>query len=1382
MAVNVSGGALEFDAVINLGDFERDLARMRAGLQSLTDAQSRQSAGLEDFAKRAAKAAAGFLSIQAAEGFIRSMVEVRGQFQQIEVAFTTMLKSKDQADKLMAQAVKLAAITPFTLQEVASGAKQLLAYGFAAKDVTKQLETLGNIASGVGSNLNDVVYLYGTLKASGRVTQIDINQFAGRGIPIYQALADVMKINVDQVRSYVSAGKIGFPQVEAAFNKLTGSGGQFFNLMQEQSKTLTGQLSNLGDAWDRMLNALGKENEGLFADSIGGAIKLIDNYQKVIDIIKVLIATYGAYRVAVLLNAVTLNGWTFAEGINIQALILKESVMKSLTAATASGAITVAAYTAVIAALGLAVYSVVQLQSAEEIAQKAVNKAIAEGERAVDSENDKINGLIDTIKNHTSTLEEKKQAYADLQNETAGYLRTFSLEEIAAGKAAGAIALFDGHLQHLKETESEYAQYKELGKKIDELKEKGIDAVGTFDKLGLSLKNLFKVFVAGNASDKENEAVLGGGNLFVNQQIKKLQDAQKQLLGINPDVKKKIDDDAKAKKAAEQSLDAIKKFNDLLAKGAVANYDQLLKIAPNKDSLEKLQKALTDVFDNLAPGDKAKSGLKAKIQAVTKLINDEYGTSVKAAVKQANDRKTFLENLSKLESASVSKSLDDNAEALAAITRKYNDQRNKAADLKLGPDVIKRINTSEKNETTALKYEQDTKLLKDNLEKQKSLQVEYDADVEKFGIDAAKAKYAGQLVASKSYFQQLTDEQAKILKTPVADRTGNKNERLKVLNDLLDEETKRERENTKQRLENALEQAKTYNDERLRLDLEYYKNVEAIQNDKNIKDKSGALDELKKNRDKDQSSLALANIEDLASYKEVFDGLHKLTVDQTNKDIADILKVSEARKKAGLLSEEDFLKLKKNIANVKDDLNKFSTQNLKAIGGVFSSLSQTFANVDKGLSNSLGKVGDLVSGLGDIKSGFDIVNSSTSSASDKFSASLGIAGTFVGLFNKLLIDPINSAAAERTAQIEAGAKLQVQATEAVTKALERQLQIAKELYGPERLSAYIKQLDDLKKAQVEAQNTVNTKIALDPKTLNIDPAIIKAIQQTNDGSGNNFTKALIDAGRQLGAIIDLNGQSLEQLQQLLDGGRLDENTASMVKNLIALQDQITDTNNALHSELLGIDFSTLEDNIISLFQNANSSVDDFGKNFEETMQKAILNSFKRDALEKQLQGFYDNFYDYSLSGNNLSEDEIAKLNAQYDKVIADAKKQFEDLQKATGIDLTTGSSDSTSDLSNAVKGITTDQADLLAGQFGGQRLATLAGNQIAINNGLSLAEISAKSDKQLEQLIKIEANTKRGADNTDGLVPALTDVKTLLVSMDKKAGSPNGTLSANGLS
>lgn len=853
MGVNVSGGPLEFDAIINMGDFERNLARMEAGLNRLSDTQKKQAQGVEDFAKRAAQAAAGFFSIQAASGFIKSMVDVRGEFQQIEIAFTTMLKSKDKADKLMAEAVRLAAVTPFGLKDVASGAKQLLAYGVEAGAVTRNLEMLGNVAAGVGSQLNDVVYLYGTLKASGRVTQMDINQFAGRGIPIYEELAKVMKISVDEVRNYVSAGKVGFPQIEKAFQNMTGPAGKFFNLMQEQSKSLTGQLSNLSDAWDNMLNDLGKANEGVFANGIDLANKLITNYQKIIDIVQLLIITYGAYRAALIVTTLTTTGATFAETLHYGWLVAKDKVLKLVTGSTAAAAAATAAYTAIIGALIAVTYALIQQQSAEEIAAEAVAKARDEGGRAAEKEKDKLQGLIDVIKSTTASKADQKQAYDELKAATNGAIDGYTQEQVAAGKADAAITKYVNTVRDAVVAESEYAAYKGLENKLDELSKKGIDAVGMWDKLAQSLKNTFAPNSQGLTTKQWWDGLFSGdaaNNQIVAQQRKKMLDAQNKL-AKDPAVKKKIEEAQKARNEAATGLKGKEyvDFNNVFAKNnIIGDFDQLLKLAPNKAALDKLKEAVNGSLDALAPGDKKIADYKAKIKRVDDVLA-QYSSSKSAgkANKEVNERTKFLENLNKLESASLSKALTENEEAIKQIQLKYDEQRKQANKLKLGSGVIARIDKLEKRDTGNLKYEQETKTLQTELEKQKNLYTDYENERKEFGDDFANKRYASLLAKNKTYLERLEAEQKKLSEKPAAELTGPEQERFKMLNELLVQERRAVQQNEDAKLSDALQASQSINIRRIKLLDDYLKQKAIIEKITNDKERAERLKQLEDN-------------------------------------------------------------------------------------------------------------------------------------------------------------------------------------------------------------------------------------------------------------------------------------------------------------------------------------------------------------------------------------------------------------------------------------------------------------------------------------------------------------------------------------------------------
>lgn len=212
---------------------------------------------------------AGAFSVGAVVTFGKAVIESLKNYEYFHASLKTMLNgNKNAANALESQLVDLAKTTPFELTEVQTATKQLLAYGFKAGDVVKTMRTLGDVSSGIGAPLGDIAYLYGTLKTSGRVTLMDLRQFAGRGIPIYEVLAKRLKTTTNEINKMVSAGKIGFSDIEGAFKDMTKEGGQFFNLMEDQSKTVGGQLSNMGDAWEQLKVNIGKSQTGIISSTI----------------------------------------------------------------------------------------------------------------------------------------------------------------------------------------------------------------------------------------------------------------------------------------------------------------------------------------------------------------------------------------------------------------------------------------------------------------------------------------------------------------------------------------------------------------------------------------------------------------------------------------------------------------------------------------------------------------------------------------------------------------------------------------------------------------------------------------------------------------------------------------------------------------------------------------------------------------------------------------------------------------------------------------------------------------------------------------------------------------------------------------------------------
>lgn len=392
---------LHFDITGDNSNFLRKLREVETGVTNTSKEIEKNGLGIEDMFNKMTKAAAAFGAGFTAKELIQNIIQVRGEFQQLEVAFTTMLGSSEKANVLMAQLTETAAKTPFDLQGVANGARQLLAYGTSAEDVNETLIRLGNIAAGLSQPLGDLVYLYGTTMTQGRLYTQDLNQFTGRGIPMIKELAKEFGVAESEIKGMVEAGMIGFPEVQKVIQNLTNEGGMFFNLMQEQSKTITGQISNIGDSFSMMLNDIGKANEGIINDALSSVSYLIENYEKVGKILIELVGTYGAYKAAlititalqkvysaVLAQSALNQSLAAASGItlsNAEALAATRTKLLQVAQAALNKTLLANPYVAVaaaVAALGLGVYKLVTYQTEAEKAQERLNDEFGKTEVA----------------------------------------------------------------------------------------------------------------------------------------------------------------------------------------------------------------------------------------------------------------------------------------------------------------------------------------------------------------------------------------------------------------------------------------------------------------------------------------------------------------------------------------------------------------------------------------------------------------------------------------------------------------------------------------------------------------------------------------------------------------------------------------------------------------------------------------------------------------------------------------------------------------------------------------------------------------------------------------------------------------------------------------
>ena len=424
-------GKLLFEVRADQSDIKKDIEAIKKQFESLTKKTQEEGEKQAQVWQNLIKGATAYFTFQGASAFIKQVIAVRSQFQQLEIAFGTMLKSKEKANALMAQMTDLAAKTPFGLQEVSEGAKRLLAFQVPAQEVTETLRRMGDVAAGLGVPMERLIHVYGQVKAQGRMFTNDLYQFMNAGIPMISELSKAVGKSETEIKEMVAEGKIGFAEVQAVIKNMTDEGGTFYNLMDAQSKSLGGQISNLKDNFAQVLNEIGKATEGIASGAISSVSFLVENYQTLGKVIAGLIATYGAYKTAILVNSaiVAVNaeitkGWTIAQLAQYRGLLLLEKAQKLLNTTMLSNPY-VLVTTAVMGLISAYVF-LREATDADTEATKRHNELREEQANKVEEERNRINKLIATIQDETKSWNERNKAFLELQKTTNGVLDKYS--------------------------------------------------------------------------------------------------------------------------------------------------------------------------------------------------------------------------------------------------------------------------------------------------------------------------------------------------------------------------------------------------------------------------------------------------------------------------------------------------------------------------------------------------------------------------------------------------------------------------------------------------------------------------------------------------------------------------------------------------------------------------------------------------------------------------------------------------------------------------------------------------------------------------------------------------------------------------------------------
>lgn len=474
-------GAIHFVVTGDETDLLRALSSSRSAIIASGDTAEKEGAKIEQMFKRATSSVFAFFSAAQATSFVKSMATVHGEFQQIEIALETILGSEREAATLMNQLRETADKTPFDMKGIANGAKQLLAYGEDAATVNETLIKLGNIAAGLSQPLGDLVYLYGTTMTQGRLYTQDFNQFVGRGIPMIKELAEYFGVAESEVRGLVEAGKVGFPEVQAVISSLTEEGGMFFNLMEKQSTSVIGKISNLGDAWDAALDKMGESSEGFIYTGIEGLTYLVEHYDTVLKILGTLVTAYGSYKAALIaINAIQKASATVAA---TRALLAQTQMLTRATQAQIlfNQAVKANPYVLAFSALTTVITALAMFCDKSDEAEESVSRLENANKKAseeFDKEAAKIKSLQDVVANANVAYDERKKALDKLREIVPEYNASLSKEGELVNNNTDAIKDYLVQLEKQiklkaaqEELEEAYKEQRELQREWDSARE-----------------------------------------------------------------------------------------------------------------------------------------------------------------------------------------------------------------------------------------------------------------------------------------------------------------------------------------------------------------------------------------------------------------------------------------------------------------------------------------------------------------------------------------------------------------------------------------------------------------------------------------------------------------------------------------------------------------------------------------------------------------------------------------------------------------------------------------------------------------------------------------------------------------------------------------------
>lgn len=449
-------------------------------------------------------------SVSQIEGYISKLIQVRGEFELQQTALASILQNKDEADQLFGQITELAVRSPFTIKELTTYSKSLAAYQVQYEDLYGTLKMLADVSSGLGVDMQRLILAFGQVKAANFLRGTETRQFTEAGINMLGELSKYYSelegriVSVTEVQDRQFKRMISFQDVEEVFKRLTSAGGMFYNMQEKQAETLRGQMMNLQDQIDLMLNDIGKSNQTTISTIISLVKSVIESWRTIAQVMEPITTILVGYlSITKLWSASSASLPKIWKSIQTNVLLALGSISKAEAAQRGFNNATRAnSWLAIGAVVATIIWEVVNAIQAANAEQKELNKALSEGYDNAVTMSSNYKRLANTVSDATASYEEQEKALEELKRTYGDILPQHYLE-------ADAIRAMKGDYDEATAAIYNYIQAKTQEKQLQIISEnEGADLADAQQDLAEDLQKQLKAQNNYNLSLSEANAIL----------------------------------------------------------------------------------------------------------------------------------------------------------------------------------------------------------------------------------------------------------------------------------------------------------------------------------------------------------------------------------------------------------------------------------------------------------------------------------------------------------------------------------------------------------------------------------------------------------------------------------------------------------------------------------------------------------------------------------------------------------------------------------------------------------------------------------------------------------------------------------------------------------